>query len=195
MPRVPMTHPLVPLLETSRVQLSLRVVSRQPCQLAPYGVPIHNTQVPWREQQTMDWIEYGMPDAGDPLWPAYCRCGFQFRKTDLHLVVPERLYRISPEELVTLREAPVGACWYAPWMHSGATEPDVLWSGPDQRCMVVQTPAGEWWLDGPSRQVPDGRGWIRTGDSIDTTTCTPSVRIGVWSGYLHGGVLHDGEIG
>jgi hypothetical protein len=185
------TYPLVPLIETTRVQLSLRIVSPDTCPLAPYGTATHNAQLPWREVRTVETVEYAAPDPKYPLWPSYCRCGVQFRSTDLRLVVPERLYRWGSEgELTTLREAPVGACWDATWMPQ-IERLNVLWRGPDARCLVIQTPAGEWWVDGPSQQVPHGRGWSRTGVTA-TMTCTPGVVFPTWSGYVQDGVLYTG---
>jgi hypothetical protein len=58
-------------------------------------------------------------DRSDPRWPVKCeKCGTPFKPSDRWLVDHDRLYRRGDTgELVTLHDAPAGACWDASWYH------------------------------------------------------------------------------
>ncbi len=121
----------------------------------------------------------------DPRWPTACICGYVFVEDDNWQHNRERLHkRGDAGEMVTLRGAPVGAMWYADWWPGS--------KGPDGRCLVVMTPAGEWMVDGPSRT--DGKGWTRTGIPPNVTA-SPSIGLGKegggwrYHGWLRGGRL------
>ena len=69
--------------------------------------------------------------------------------------------------------------------------------GPDGRCLVLKTPAGDWMIDGPSRNNGiTGAGWTRTGDPPNITV-RPSIGMGdgkgkgrwKYHGHLNNGVL------
>jgi hypothetical protein len=145
--------------------------------------PTHSAERPWHDVVESEWREYLPPDGRDPQWPAYCRCGYQFGRDDWRFVVPERLYRSgSYLPLVVLRDAPVGAIWEA--------DPPI-YASDEGSSLVIQTPAGEWWVDGPCR---DGPGWTRTGTVADLTI-QPGCRLHTWHGYVMAGRLYTWEPG
>jgi hypothetical protein len=78
-------------------------------------------------------------------WPVICSCGYAFTDQDTRQLFAERIYkRMDTGELITLRDAPVGAMWDAWWYdrRDGYT-------GPDGLSLVVRTPDGyEWVIDG-----------------------------------------------
>jgi hypothetical protein len=62
------------------------------------------------------------------------------------------------------------------------------WRGPDGRCLVLKTPAGDWVIDGPAS---GGGRWERTGVP-PLITARPSILIpGQYHGWLTAGVLSD----
>lgn len=86
----------------------------------------------------------------DPGWPTVCDCDYVFSPRDKWQVFWEELYESQDDGTIhTLREAPVGATWRAPWY-----EP--AYSGPDGMSFVAATPGGQWLLDKGD--------WIRTGN-------------------------------
>lgn len=132
-----------------------------------------------------------VPDAAlraDPRWPAACaHCGRAFGDDAKWQVSRDRLHaRSDGGPPCTLRDAPPGAMWDAPWY--GDTK------GPDGRALVVKTPGGEWFVDGPSYHdngsVQSERGWTRTGE-VPRITARPSIlmhRSG-YHAFLTDGVL------
>lgn len=134
------------------------------------------------------WRNTPAPSNGVPpsLWPTHCDAGdgFEFTSTDIWQLLHEELYAppsaagCEPLEFA-LRDAPPGAMWDAPWFAH-------LRSAADGRCLVVQTPGGEWVIDGPS---DNGDGWVRTG-TPPALTVTPSIDIpGKYHGWLRAGEL------
>lgn len=120
----------------------------------------------------------------DPRWPTQCACGYVFQDEDTWQHTITRLYRpVGGGALFALRdqEIPIGAMWDAPWLLS------VTHRGPDDRCLVVKTPGGDWVIDGPSR---DGGGWTRTGVP-PLVTARPSILTPTYHGWLTDGVLSD----
>lgn len=120
----------------------------------------------------------------DPRWPKACECGYVFADFDRWQLFRESLYR-RPEtdELVVLREAPVGAMWNATWFVDRGH-----FVGPDGRSLVVMTPGGEWNIDGPSNNGP---GWTRSGEPPNVTA-SPSILIGTrYHGWLRNGWLEE----
>lgn len=124
-------------------------------------------------------------------WPKLCDCGYEFPEQTQWMHGADQLWvrtdRVA--ESFELREAPVGAMWFADW--ASAT-----WRGPDGHCLAVQTPGGVWMVDAPASS---GSGWQRTGD-VPNVTAHPSIRIGVgrgpngadrYHGWLKNGVLID----
>jgi hypothetical protein len=121
----------------------------------------------------------------DPRWPTLCdACGYAFIETDHWQIFQQRLYRrVDNGMLLTLRNFPTGAMWDAHWYPR---------KGPDGRCVVVQTPAGEWMIDAPSTS---GQPWTRTGE-VPNITARPSILINNRStpdyhGWLTDGVLEE----
>ena len=78
----------------------------------------------------------------DARWPMRCACGYAFQASDAWQRMVHLLYaRSDGGEPVTLREAPVGAMWFAPWM-SNIPE----YTGPDGRTLTVRLPGGHDWI-------------------------------------------------
>lgn len=124
----------------------------------------------------------------DPRWPQACACGYQFRDSDLWQVHNQRIYvRQDTGEETTLRDAPPGAMWDAPWLPESHR-------GPDGRALVLMLPCNlEWTIDGPATNGP---GWTRTGEPPNITA-NPSIgkldKDGKWlyHGWLRNGGLID----
>lgn len=113
----------------------------------------------------------------DERWPLRCACGYVFRWDDEWQHGAEQLYRRSDTaELCTLRDAPPGAMWYAPWYEQ-------VYKGPDGRCLVVRTPCGDWIPDAESAN--GGKPWDRTGVP-PLVTVTPSILINSGKRSYHG---------
>lgn len=85
--------------------------------------------------------EPASPADDDPRWPSKCRhCGEAFEGWRVQSA--EHLYtRSDTKAILTIREAPDGAMWWAPWY---ADHDD--YRGPDGRCLVVRTPGGRDWI-------------------------------------------------
>jgi len=125
-------------------------------------------------------------DHSDSRWPITCACGYLFQPGDLWQHNTYRLYRRSDNgELTTLKDAPVGAMWFAPWYLP-------VYKGPDGNCLVVKTPGGDWLLDGPT----DKQRWTRTGVP-PLVTASPSILFynkdhkPAYHGWLRNGRLEE----
>jgi hypothetical protein len=118
----------------------------------------------------------------DPRWPAACGCGYAFRPEDAWQLNRTGLYlRVGTDQLHTISDAPAGAMYDAWWYGDNR-------KGPDGKSLVLKTPEGDWWIDGPANNGP---GWTRTG-TPPLITCTPSIGIGNpqrLHGWLRNGVL------
>lgn len=142
----------------------------------------------------------------DERWPAFCeKCGNPFSEADEWQRFRRAIYRRpdTGEEMV-LGEVPVGAVWNATWFVEHRIPPcfDV---GEDGRCLVVQTPGGEWPIDSRASNctMPDDnthKCWVRHGLPEDGTlhvdknghTCAAgagSIQCGSYHGFLHNGYL------
>lgn len=151
----------------------------------------HNASVEIGTRSEAEEICYGLRvPKNDPQWPLQCGCGYVFQQWDEWQFVAHRLYRrIGTDDLLPLHKATPGAMWYADWMtSSNPGRPGTLWHGPDGRCLVVQTPGGEWVIDGPSQHVRNKPAWLRTGAPPDVTA-TPSIICGKYHGWLTEGWL------
>lgn len=137
--------------------------------------------------------------AWDSRWPTHCACGYEFADADEWQLFAQTIYRRADTgEEMTLRDAPVGACWDAHWM--GARH-----KGADGRCLWVKTPGGDWMIDGRAKNCTmpgdnDHRCWVRHGRPEDGTlhvdkdghTCAAgagSIIVGSYHGFLHNGHL------
>jgi len=159
-------------------------------------------------------IDLPLSDAGrraddcphdDPRWPRKCdRCDFVFGERGRWQHVVERLFRRGDNGgLCTLKEAPVGAMYYADWMPKSV-------GGPDGRYLMVVCPGNHpWSVDGQAsncttRQGPDAypkhKCWIRHGTPPDITvdkngkTCAAgagSIVVPGWHGFLRNGWLEQ----
>lgn len=137
----------------------------------------------------------------DARWPVECcQCGERFRSDDLWLVDYDRVYRRHDTgDEYTLRSAPPGACWDAPWMREHAV-------GPDGRTLVVRLPDHhDWIIDSRASNCTlpgdnEHRCWVRHGRPEDGTlhvdknglTCgagAGSIQTPRWHGFLHHGAL------
>lgn len=117
-------------------------------------------------------------------WPVACACGYLFKEGDHWQWNQHRLYRTPGTQfLFTLRDAPVGAMWFCDWTG---------WNGPDGHSLCLQTPGGEWCIDGPSTNGNRTRGpcWTRTG-TPPLVTAAPSILMTSFHGWLRNGVLSD----
>lgn len=140
-----------------------------------------------------------LPPKDDPRWPKRCACGYEFQDGDQWQVFANRIYtRLDTGEETTIRDAPVGAMWYAPWMKSYAV-------GPDGNSLAVKTPGGDWLVDSRASNCtkPDDKEhkcWVRHGDPktgqvhVDKNgnTCAAgagSIMINGYHGFLHNGEL------
>lgn len=136
----------------------------------------------------------------DPRWPATCEeCDYAFGEDDRWQLFTEHLWKRSDnEEVTTIRDAPVGAMWYADWMSIDR------WKGPDGRTLMCKTPGGEWMVDGVASNctLPDDtehRCWVRHGVPPMVTvgkeggrTCAAgagSIATGSYHGFLRNGFL------
>ncbi len=116
----------------------------------------------------------------DPRWPTACGCGYQFVTGDAWQLFVDHLWRrLDTGEIVALRDASVGAMWYADWLP---------WRGPDGRCLCVKTPGGDWVVDGPATNSDRVPAWTRTGVPPDVTV-DGSIGAGTYHGWLRGGFL------
>jgi len=129
----------------------------------------------------------------DPRWPVACAyCGQPFEAEHQWQVNDHRLWESAERGLeTTLRDAPVGAMWWAWWCGNwGSPQWEARGRGPH---LYVQTPGGEWDVDAPSS---NGNGWERSGEP-PKVTARPSIGIydrqGGWKyhGFLTDGVLEE----
>lgn len=126
----------------------------------------------------------------DPRWPTKCECGYEFTAQDHWQVNFHPLWRADDGREWKIRDFPVGAMYYAPWLAAACenlTDPN--------GCLCVVTPAGyEWPIDAPARTkeggVQKGNGWTRTG-TPPMVTASPSIAQTGYHGFLQNGCLTD----
>lgn len=152
------------------------------------------------------------PPPDDPRWPKACTgCGNPFGEKDEHQLHGKQIYvRPDTGERYILRDAPIGACWDAWWVHQRKRgeeipAPGVGWLiGPDGRSLVVKCPDGhDWMIDSRASNCGSPNDdahhcWVRHGKPEDGTlhvdkagkTCSAgagSIATGKWHGFLHNG--------
>lgn len=138
----------------------------------------------------------------DPRWPTHCQCGYTFQTNDEWQRFTERVYRrVDTGEEMTLRDAPVGAMWYAWWA-------DQFHTPQGEHCLMVKTPGGDWDIDSQASNctMPDDvkqekhHCWVYHGTPPDITvgkdgvTCDAgagSIQAGNYHGFLRNGYLED----
>lgn len=139
-----------------------------------------------------------------PLWPLKCgHCGYEFsRRHDVFQVSQHLIYRRADDgSLVTLRDAPIGAMWYADWFLVDGSN---IWRGPDGHSLCVRLPGNhDWLVDGRASNctMPNDKEhkcWVRHGkppvvtvDKKGLTCAAGAGSIGVpgWHGFLRNGEL------
>lgn len=143
----------------------------------------------------------------DERWPTHCACGYEFTEADAYQLNHQTLYRRSDTgELTTIREAPVGAMWYADWFLEHLPEGPAFYRGPDGHCLVVKTPGGEWMVDARCSNCTlpgdtEHKCWVRRGEVPYVTvskeggpTCSAgagSIQCGRYHGFLRNGRLEE----
>ena len=180
--------------------------SRGKCQ-GPDGY--HNAMMSIGEQATTDAATGDYHPHDDPRWSTTCTCGYQFTDEDEWQLFRQRIYRRADTgSEMTLRSAPVGACWDATWFVDRARDRQPCFNiGDDGRCLVVKTPGGDWMIDSRARNctMPDDtvhKCWVRHGSPengtlhVDKqgTTCAAgagSIQAGSYHGFLHHGHLTE----
>lgn len=123
----------------------------------------------------------------DPRWPVKCEaCEYAFQAADPRQLFVDRIYlRVDTGEEFPLREAPVGAMWDADWLKGKR------YRGPDGRCLVVKTPAGDWVIDGPAK---DNTRWTRTGEPPNLTVQGSIGMEAEGGAYRYHAILTDGVL-
>lgn len=127
-------------------------------------------------------------DHEDVRWPTKCDyCEYFFGISDAWQFFINRVYRRTDTgEFTTLENAPVGAMWNSSY---GGTER----RGADGISLMLKTPGGDWWVDGPSileGVVKNNAAWTRTG-VVPDVTAMPSIHIpGSYHGWLRDGYLN-----
>jgi hypothetical protein len=149
------------------------------------------------------------PARSNPRWPTRCsQCGQGFPDECEWQIFMERLCRRrDTNELMTTRDAPVGAMWDAEYLHPGPQwdpqKPWAWWPGEDGMVLQVKTPGGQWTIDSRASNCTrpndnDHRCWVRHGTPPDLTvdkngkTCDAgagSIQTTNWHGFLRNGEL------
>ena len=142
----------------------------------------------------------------DPRWPTQCDCGYIYQDSDQWQLFHRTIYKHhTTGELMTIEDAPVGACWNAWWEIDRGISYRTN-QGADGRSLVVKTPGGEWNIDSRASNCtkPDDnvhRCWVRHGSpeiegslTVDKNgnTCAAgagSISLPRWHGFLRNGFL------
>lgn len=172
------------------------------CPAHPDGY--HNAQVRIEEAPLRldehGYVENGAleetPPHDDPRWPTQCACGYAFTEADVWQLWTEHVYRrVDTGADTTLRDAPAGAMYRAPWYTRLAG------AAPDGDPLCVKTPAGQWCIDEcatdcpyysrPTERPAGHHCWTRQGTPPDVTAA-PSIHFpGLYHGWLKAGELTD----
>ncbi len=198
---------------TDRVRVSLRRYANEKdrgnCPLYPGKWSYHTTLVAIGEEpierDDRGYISNGLkaPEPhDDPRWPTQCQCGYAFQEDDEWQRFTEQIYRrTDTDEEMTIRDAPAGAMWYAPWL-------DDMYVPQGPHCLMVKTPGGEWNVDGCANNCTmkddwkqeQHHCWVRSGEPPNITagkdgpTCSAgagSIQCGHYHGFLRNGWLED----
>lgn len=156
------------------------------CPLRANGYGFHNSEGMIGDRHVECLTAFGPPDNEDPHWPKSCLCGYTFTEQDDRVFYSEQLWQAEDGNRYELADAPVGSLWHAYWMPRAT--PNTKWAGPDGLCLVVRTPGGDWWVDGPSRELPNTRGWTRVG-TMPRITVDPGIIMENWRGDIIDGHL------
>jgi hypothetical protein len=201
------------LEETNDAQCALRryhssEVKCDPGVTRPHnGTGYHNAMTPYAVKPIIidpifgSWtVEQEKVPHDDPRWPTHCACGYQFTDDDAWQFFSDRLYRRTDTgEVLSLRDAPPGAMWYASWM-----EDTPALCGPDGHALMVRLPDGhDWHVDAESSNCTrkgdlSHKCWVRHGTVPNITvdkngeTCRAgagSILTPNWHGFLRNGLL------
>jgi len=195
---------------TDRIRRALRRFRSPTTGKCPLPRGYCNAVVPLDEiESTTETLNDTWPH-DDPRWPTRCECGYAFSDKDEWQLFTARLYRrVDNGEVMTLREAPPGAMWYADGMIHG--DPP-RYCGPDGHCLAVVTPRNtdgtgrhEWIVDSRCSNCDmlddhEHKCWVRHGTPPNITvdkngrTCGAGagsilVHDGGWHGFLRNGEL------
>jgi hypothetical protein len=196
-----------------RSRLTLRRYSRDEAKCPVTGWSYHNAEAPLFDvAERYEFDPYfnacvyrhdgphsreEVPAEFQEKWPQQCACGHSFTDADPYQVFSDHLYRrIDTEEILTDRNAPVGAMWWAPWA-------DQYFRPQLEHVLAVMTPGGVWMPDHRATNctMPDDsehKCWILRGTPPDCTvdkdgnTCAAgagSILIGGYHGFLRNGQL------
>lgn len=172
-------------------------------------VGVEDAPVIWHEHGGTNYVGNGTDPASnaryadDPRWPTRCACGYEFTPEDARQLFTDLIYR-RPDtgEEMTIREAPAGAMWFAPWADH-FHQPQLA------HTLAVKLPDGtEWQVDSQATNCPvkDDRRqekhhcWVIEGTPPDITagkagpTCNAgagSIQSHGYHGFLRNGWLED----
>lgn len=157
-------------------------------------------------------------DREDPRWPVKCEhCDYVFQPDDEWQTNIRAFFESKDPDIPwhgTQWTMPPGAMWYPSWLQprhnytdsvNPSNHPKRWQTGPDGKCLMVNTPGGDWIID--SRAVNctmpednEHRCWVRHGEPPNITvdknglTCGAgggSIQCGDYHGYLRDGWLVD----
>lgn len=185
-------------------RLWLRRYADGPCPSMPGEYSYHHAMTLWRERVPAKKERHPVhgflvirtlerePEYADTRWPTHCACGFKFPPEAEHQLFRRQIWATDDNREMTLEDAPAGAMWDAWWIADGRRDKHAgpgSFVGPDGLSLMLKTPAGEWFIDGPASNGP---GWTRTGTPPEITAM-PSILIdrssGNYHGWLRGGAL------
>lgn len=112
-----------------------------------------------------DWRRVVLEDGSSA-----CECGYVFKSDELvHSSARPLWRRVDSGELI-YGDTPPGAMWYATWYEEDPNTP----KGPDGRCLIVQCPGGEWFVDSRASNCDlpndnEHRCWVRHGEPPNVT--------------------------
>jgi hypothetical protein len=186
--------------QTIKATRSLRRYS--PDSTCPLGY-YHDAQVVLDVVEDKTDLYSRTEDAGSEFsgWPTTCKCGYSFTESDeCQLFVQSLFRRADNGEMITLRDAPPGAMWYAKWMPE-----NMYWDNKkDMDHLMVRLPDGtDWCVDSRANNctLPDDRlhrCWVRSGippnvtvgkDGVTCSAGAGSIQSPKWHGYLRKGEL------
>ena len=212
-----MPYPVFLLAPVPQIKLQLRRYT------SPKGTNSWTCQTGWHESfaplaivdhplkplpyDCEDWCDIEVrPAKQDQRWPRVCsKCSYEFQEGDQWQVFTDRLMaRSDGGGLTTIREAPIGAMWFAWWMkYSKSDSYGRDWDNQSGPSLIVKTPGGEWNIDSRASNctLPKDRQhrcWVRHGFPpkihVDKNgkTCAAgagSIICGNYHGFLHNGCL------
>lgn len=188
----------------ARLELSLRRFCFSEAQKCPI-IGYHNAVAKYSEIDypvpgEHEYEPYFEPNRDNKDWPKACQCGYEFLATDQFQVWVERFYkRLDTGELVTRRNAPAGAMWWATWLPK-----NFYWDNKEDHHLMCKLPDGtEWNIDSRCNNcaLPDDRThrcWGRTGTPPMITAGKIGLNCPAGGGSIasprYHGFLIDGEL-